>query len=125
MGVIAGPPPSRRRRLARALILALALSCLAAAPALARDLPSLPNDSTEGWQAWQLSRVKTVTYRLIASVDVLIGGYLLTGSEIETLGLAAAVAMIWIRPRRTSCRRSAPESAPRTVSTSALLTGWR
>ena len=91
MGVIAGPPAPHRRRLAPALILALALSCLAAAPALARDLPSLPNDSTEGWQAWQLSLVKTVTYRLIASVDVLIGGYLLTGSEIETLGLAAAV----------------------------------
>ena len=75
------------------LATALVLGCLAASPALAREGGSLPTGSTEGWQSWQLALVKTITYRLISSVDLLVGGYLLTGSEIETLGLATAVAL--------------------------------
>lgn len=76
----------------RLLTAAVMLGCLAAAPALAHPPRSEPSGSTEGWQAWQLALVKTFTYRTLASVDILIGGYLLTGSEVETLGLAAAVA---------------------------------
>ena len=78
-------------RTARWLMLALALGCFAVAPARAHEPVSAPTDTTEGWQAWQLALVKTATYRTVASVDIRVGGYLLTGSEIETLGLAAAV----------------------------------
>lgn len=77
----------------RWLALVLALACLSAAPALAGEPRSAPSNSTEGWQSWQLALAKTITYRALSSVDVLIGGYLLTGSEIETLGLALAVAL--------------------------------
>jgi len=63
------------------------------APMLAHDGPSLPTDSTEGWQGWQIALAKTITYRLISSVDLLIGGYMLTGDEVKTVGLAAVVAL--------------------------------
>ena len=41
----------------------------------------------EGMDAWKIGLLKTITYRIVASGDVLVGGYLLTGSPSRTLNL--------------------------------------
>lgn len=78
----------------RPILLALVLifGCMAPAPAQEPPSPPTPAESA-AWQPWQLALAKTVTYRVMASGDVLVGAYLLTGDELEALGLVAAVAL--------------------------------
>ncbi|MEI6557881.1 MAG: DUF2061 domain-containing protein [Rhodospirillaceae bacterium] len=82
-----------RAGLAIGLIL---LACLMAAPAGAGPAQSpgvgRSGDPMASWAPWQLALAKTATYRVLASVDLIVGGYLLTGSEIETAAIVGVVA---------------------------------
>ncbi|MEI8396550.1 MAG: DUF2061 domain-containing protein [Rhodospirillaceae bacterium] len=70
-------------------------------PALAQQPGSIPeqqasatSDSSEGVAAWVVSQGKTVTYRVAASIDALVVGYLYTGTLLGGGGIALLNAVI-------------------------------
>jgi len=54
----------------------------------------IPFDSSEGVSAWMVSQGKTVTYRIAASIDALIVGYLYTGTLLGGGGIALFNAVV-------------------------------
>jgi uncharacterized membrane protein len=53
-----------------------------------------PDGQSEGVAAWVVSQGKTVTYRLAASIDALVVGYLYTGSLMGGGGIALLNAVV-------------------------------
>lgn len=84
------------RRVGARLTGMVVLLCLLAAPVFAQEPGSVEmvrtDDAATGWEPWRLAMVKAATYRALASIDLVVGGYLLTGSEIETATIVAVVA---------------------------------
>ena len=75
----------------------LSLVCLLAVSAFAQDTQSaaairVSPDPQTRWEAWELAMFKTATYRVFVSLDIVVGGYLVTGSELKTAALVAVVA---------------------------------
>jgi len=70
-----------------------AQALVAQAPADALVEPLAPTN-TEGVAAWVVSQGKTVTYRVAASVDALIVGYLYTGTLLGGGGIALFNAVV-------------------------------
>lgn len=78
-----------------AMVMLASLLAVLPVPAGADEPPgtiSTAETPLAGKPPWQVALIKTMTYRIIASVDLVVGGYLLTGSEIETAGIVAVVA---------------------------------
>jgi uncharacterized membrane protein len=74
----------------------IASSNVVSPPAVAGESPPDHADATnqEGVAAWVISQGKTVTYRIAASVDALIVGYLYTGSLLGGGGIALLNAVV-------------------------------
>ncbi len=73
----------------------LILWCVVIRPACAQTPPAQAAEtSQEGVAAWVISQGKTVTYRIAASVDALIVGYLYTGSLLGGGGIALLNAVV-------------------------------
>jgi uncharacterized membrane protein len=68
---------------------------LASIPADAAPAPAKADDaSKDGVSAWVISQGKTVTYRIAASLDALIVGYLYTGTLLGGGGIALFNAVV-------------------------------